>query len=228
MSHQSSAIEQHGDVLPEPLQAGVDPFIARTYLWFFVALAAMATVGIVSFFLVPDGWTARLSTADGILWVLCGWLGLRRPLAVIFPLFCLVTGLLLGQLAHRYSDVAVTAAVLSVVGFGGLSAYVHLSGRDFSFLRGALGVAFFLLAAGSIQLAYEPERFPRTRIVVTILGVAAFGGWILYDTSRILERADDDLTPGRAAFELFIDIVGSQRWLLDLLGLSTGSERDDT
>ena len=219
MSYQATAIAQHGDALPQPLRAGVDPFIAQTYGWLFAALAAMVAVATASFYLVPRSWLGGLSTADGVLWFLCGWLGWRKPLSVVFPLFCLVTGLVLGALAHRYPDTAISAAVLSLVGFGGLSAYVHLRGGDFSFLHGFLALAFYLLAAGSVQLMFEPQRFPKTQIFLSALGVAAFGAWILYDTSEIIERADDDQTPGRAAFELFIDLVGLDGWLSDLLDL---------
>ncbi len=165
MSYQADAIEQHGAALPKPLQAGVDPFIAQTYAWLFAALAAMAAVAAASFYLVPRSWLAGFSTADGILWVLCGWLGWRKPLAVVFPVFCLVTGLTLGAAAHGYPDTALAAAVLALVGFGGLSAYVHLRGGDLYLpARVSRSLAFFLLAAGSIQLMFEPQRLPQARI----------------------------------------------------------------
>jgi len=41
--------------------------------------------------------------------------------------------------------------------------------------------------------------------------------WILFDTSQIVHRADAELTPGIAAFELLLDIIGLHRWMLDFL-----------
>jgi hypothetical protein len=34
---------------------------------------------------------------------------------------------------------------------------------------------------------------------------------------QIVHRADEELTPGLAAFELLLDIIGLHRWLLDFL-----------
>jgi hypothetical protein len=39
----------------------------------------------------------------------------------------------------------------------------------------------------------------------------------IFDTSEIVHRTDAGLTPGIAAFELLLDIIGLHRWLLDLL-----------
>ena len=226
MSYQSSAVEQHGAALPEPLRAGVDPFIAQTYVWFFVAMAAMAAVGTASFFFVPRQWLAGLSTADGILWALCGWLGWRQPLALVFPLFCLVTGLMLGPLVHLL-----------------LGRSIGRGGADADRVRRAVGLrpseraGFFVSGRRALRGVFPVGgRVGATRVRAaavpahpsgkTILGVAAFGGWVLYDTGQILERADDDLTPGRAAFELFLDLVGFNGWLLDFLDLWKSPDRD--
>ena len=73
---------------------------------------------------------------------------------------------------------------------------------------------------------FEPQRFPRTHLFLSAFGVIAFGAWVLYDTGEIIERADDDLTPGGAAFELFLDLVGLNGWLSDLLDLWKGSEEE--
>jgi FtsH-binding integral membrane protein len=217
MSYQSNALEQHGTELPVPLQAGIDPYIARTYRYFFTALASMAVLGFISYHLIPRSSMTALSAADCILWVLCGWLGWRRPVALTFPLFSLITGLLLGQLAHLYAPVFLSASVLTLFAFGGLSAYVHLTKHDFSFLRGFLCIAFFVLLGGMVLACFFHQ--PLFLLGWTGFGVVTFGCWILFDTSQIIHRADGDLTPGIAAFELILDLIGFHRWLLDHLSV---------
>lgn len=158
-----------------------------------------------------------LSIADAIIWVLCGWFGWRRPIAVTLPLFSIITGLLLGQLAHLYSSVFFSATVLTLLAFTGLSAYVHITRQNFSFLRGFLCIAFFVLLGGMVLSFFFHQ--PLIQLALTAFGVVTFGCWILFDTSRIIHRVDEDLTPGIAAFELILDIVGLQRWLLSLLNI---------
>lgn len=46
-------------------------------------------------------------------------------------------------------------------------------------------------------------------LIIGLFGSAVFVGWILYDTSHILQRADDpDYSAPHAAFDLFMDIIG--------------------
>jgi FtsH-binding integral membrane protein len=215
MSYQSNAIAHHGYALPAPLRAGVDPYIRQTYTYFFASLAAMAILGVLSYQYAPSTWTSRLAVADGIIWVLCGWFGWRRPLPIVLPLFVGITGLLLGQLAHLYSSVFFSATVLTLCAFGGLSLFVHITGKDFSFLRGFLCVSFFILLGGMLLSFFFQQ--PLFLLGWSGFGVLVFGCWILYDTSQIIHRVDADMTPGIAAFELILDIVGFHRWLLEHL-----------
>lgn len=46
-------------------------------------------------------------------------------------------------------------------------------------------------------------------LIIGLFGSAVFVGWILYDTSHILQRAGDpDYSAPHAAFDLFMDIIG--------------------
>lgn len=217
MSYQSNAIADRGYSLPVPLQTGVDPYIARTYTYLLASLLGMAVIGYASYSHAPRTWLAPLSVADSVIWVLCGWFGWRHPLAIVFPLFSVVTGLLLGQLAHLHSSAFLSATILTLCAFGGLSAFVHITRKDFSFLRGFLCVSFFLLLGGTVLSFFFHQ--PLFLLGGTGFGVLVFGCWILYDTSQVIQRADAELTPGVAAFELILDIVGFHSWLLENLKL---------
>jgi FtsH-binding integral membrane protein len=201
---------------PTPIFEGVDPFIRRTYSVLLVSLLAIVGLGYVSFYTLPRTSFQPLGIADGIIWVLCGWFGWRRPPMVTLGLFSVITGLFLGQLAHMYyANVFALASMLTLVGFIGLSAYVHITKQSFSFLRGFLCISFFILLGGCFILPFFHIR--GMNLLISTFGTFVFAGWILYDTSNLLERRDGDYTPGVAAFELLLDLIGFFRWLLSLL-----------
>jgi FtsH-binding integral membrane protein len=215
MSYHSHATDRHAHNLPSPLQAGIDPFIARTYNHLLVALGGIVLCGLLSYFLLPRSWLIGLGIADCVLWILCGWCCWRQPIEFIFPLFAIITGLFLGQLAQFYAGIFLMAGGLTLLAFAGLSFYVHFTRTDFSFLRGFLCLAFFILLGGMILSIFTPHS--AFAVGLTGFGVLTFGCWILFDTSQIIHRADETLTPAVAAFELLLDFVGMHSWLLDLL-----------
>ena len=216
MSFLSGTLEPRRMALP-PFQEGVDSFIARTYNYFLAALAGISVLGFASYFWLPKTSLGPLALTDSILWILCGWFGWRRPVGFVLPLFCVVTGLLTGQLAHIYPSVFLSATVLTLFTFAGLSVYVHTTRKDYSFLRGFLAVSFILLV-GCLLLSFFVQH-TIFLLCCTGFGVLSFGCWILYDTSQVIHRADAMLTPGVAAFELILDMIGFHRWLLEHLSI---------
>jgi FtsH-binding integral membrane protein len=78
------------------------------------------------------------------------------------------------------------AGVLTVAIFGGLTAYVFVSRRDFSFLRGmvtvglviVIGAALINLFVGSLGLGFA----------ISAAALLLFSGFVLYDTSNIIRR----------------------------------------
>jgi FtsH-binding integral membrane protein len=192
----------------------INSFVAHSYRILLLVLAAIAGLGLFSYYALPQSSLFGLGVADVIIWVLCGWLGWRRPIQFVLPLFAVITGLFLGQLAHYFASVFAMATVMTLGAFIGLSAYVHITRKDFSYLRGFLWAAFFILLSSLLVVPLAGNQW-------VSLGYAAFGSvtflcWILYDTSQIVHRASQ-LTPDIAAFELLLDIIGLHRWLLDLL-----------
>jgi FtsH-binding integral membrane protein len=190
-------------------------FIRSTYRWLFFALAAIAVLAVFSSHVLPKSSFGPLGTADGLIWVVCGWFGWRNPVQVAFPLFVTITGLFLGQLAQFHMASFLMASILTPIAFAGLSLYVHFTKTSFSFLRGFLAISFFIILGSGLLLCFFHNHL--MELLLVMFGVLVFACWILYDTSQILERADEDFTPGIAAFELIIDIVGLHRWVMDLL-----------
>jgi modulator of FtsH protease len=113
------------------------------------------------------------------------------------------------------------AFLLSVVGFGGLTAYALTTRKDFSFLGGALSMGLFvLIGAGLLNLFLGSSVFG---LAIASVSVLLFGAYVLYDTSRLLKQGEDD--PVGVAIQLYLDFLNIFLALLRILASS--SRRDD-
>lgn len=115
--------------------------------------------------------------------------------AVIFVPLVTYVWFLLGQ-----PEILLQAGVLTLIIFGGLTAYVMVTGADFSFLRGflalaamaALGLIVVSMFFGGIQLGIW--------FTIAMLGLSS--GYILYNTSNIMHhyRTDQHVAASLALF----------------------------
>ncbi len=107
-------------------------------------------------------------------------------------------------LADQYAPGAIqSAAVVTLVGFAGLTAVAFVTRKDFSFLRGLLmwgGVVAMLAIVGGILFGFELG----TWFSVAMIGFA--GAAILYDTSNVLHHFPEDRYVG-AALQLFASVA---------------------
>ncbi|MDX1430213.1 MAG: Bax inhibitor-1 family protein [Rhodothermales bacterium] len=96
-----------------------------------------------------------------------------------------------------------SAALVTLIGFTGLTAVAVTTRKDFSFLGGILRwgfvVALVLIVAGVI-FGFELGTF------FSVAMIALAGGAILYDTSNILHHYPEDRYVG-AALELFASVA---------------------
>jgi hypothetical protein len=96
-----------------------------------------------------------------------------------------------------------SAAVVTLVGFAGLTAVAFVTRKDFSFLRGMLmwgGVVAMLAIVGGILFGFALG----TWFSVAMIGFA--GAAILYDTSNVLHHFPEDRYVG-AALQLFASVA---------------------
>lgn len=122
--------------------------------------------------------------------------------------------MLMASTGHTLSASPVRDAfLLAVGGFGGLSAYTLITKKDFSFLRGFLTMGFFVVFIGLlISMFLQSGVF---QLAVASAGVLLFGGYILYDTSKLLRSSNDD--PIGATIQLFLDFFNLFIMLLSIL-----------
>ncbi len=107
-------------------------------------------------------------------------------------------------IANMHAEgVIANAAIVTLVGFSGLTAIVFVTRKDFSFLRSVLAwgtlAALGFIVIGSFAGWSGGTLFP-------VLMIALAGGWILHDTSRILLHYPEDRYVG-AALELFASVA---------------------
>jgi modulator of FtsH protease len=108
------------------------------------------------------------------------------------------------------------AFLLTGAAFTGLSGYVLISRKNFSYLGAALSMGIWvILGAMILGMFLHSAAF---QLAIASVGVLLFCGYILFDTSRILHEPDDD--PVGAALRLFLDVVNLFVFLVRILASS--------
>ncbi len=105
--------------------------------------------------------------------------------------FTTLTGVIISPLLYLVSQTnpasIIQAGVLTVGIFGGLTAYVFISKRDFSFLRGMVTTGLIvIILAGLLNVLLVGSTALGFAVAATSLLV--FAGFVLYDTSNIIRR----------------------------------------
>ncbi|MEX0790555.1 MAG: Bax inhibitor-1 family protein [Actinomycetota bacterium] len=107
-------------------------------------------------------------------------------------------------LADTFAPGAISsAAVVTLIGFAGLTAVAVSSGKDFSFLGAFLkwgGIVALLLIVGSVLFGFQLGTF------FSVAMVAFAGGAILYSTSKVLRTYPEDRYIA-ASLELFAAVA---------------------
>jgi modulator of FtsH protease len=116
------------------------------------------------------------------------------------------------------SEAVAMASFLTASVFVGLSAYVHVTKKDFSAWGGMLFAGLLVVVVVSLV----GRCIPSGAYHVTISAVSAlvFCGYILYDTSRIVTGGETNYV--MATLQLYLDGLNLFLDLLDLLDWTEG------
>ena len=134
-------------------------------------------------------------------------------------LFAAIEGAVYGPLLWLINQSApglpASAAALTVAVFGGLTLYAMVSKKDFSYLGGMLFISLIALVVAGLVLMFFNSSMLGTLYAVG--GVLIFSGYVLYDTSRIMQhlQADEAVT---GAVSLYLDFFNLFLFILRLLG----------
>jgi FtsH-binding integral membrane protein len=144
----------------------------------------------------------------------------QRPLgAFAYAGWVMLLGLLISPIVLMVSGqqggmaIINQASALTAIVFGGLTTYVLYTGKDFSWMRGILVMAFFGLIVTSLLgffMGFSMGLWFSAAIVLLS------AGYILYDTSQILHRLPTSM-PMTGAILLFTDVVLLFKHILILL-----------
>ncbi|MEO0481613.1 MAG: Bax inhibitor-1 family protein [Planctomycetota bacterium] len=192
-------------------------FLQRTYSWLLGGVLAFAAI------LAAWGQSETLQSMTGFIggnWIIAmvvifGVSFFAHAVAEKTPLnmfaygaVVLVYGLLIGPIvaiisAGHGTGIITQASVITAVIFMGLTAYVFISGKDFSFMRGFLTIGLVGLIITGVVSAFMGGGIG---IWYSYVAAALFSGYILYDTSRILHHYPTTAHVS-AALVLFVDVV---------------------
>lgn len=195
-------------------------FITRTYTHLLLAILAFTGIEI---FLFSSGLAAPIAKAlTGGSWLIVlgafmivGWLGrqmaygsgslpvqyLALGFYVLMQAIIFVPLLYIAQAA--FPGAIQSAALVTLVGFGGLTAVAFVTRKDFSFMRGILmwgGIIALVAIVASVLFGFQLGTF----FSVAMVGLA--GASILYGTSNVLHYFPEDRYVG-ASLELFSSVA---------------------
>lgn len=130
--------------------------------------------------------------------------------------FTILTGITISPMVFAFKHVAIQAMTLTTLTFAGLSGYVAVTKKDFSFLSGILVTGLIVLIVGGLLNMLFFRSFDMAYLS-SIFGVFLFSGFILYDTSNILRKYPTDEYIS-ATLALYLDVLNLFQYLLFLLG----------
>ena len=199
-------------------------FIRKVYALFFIA-TLFAVGGVALGFAFPPLMMAAAEHPWIVLFLMVG--GVMGAQAVrhvpginLLALFgfTTLTGLIISPVLYIIGQTnpasIIQAGVLTVGIFGGLTAYVFISRRDFSFLRGMMVTGLIVvILAGLLNIFIGSSALG---FAVAAAALLLFSGFVLYDTSNIIHRyPTNEYVAG--ALSLYLDAFNIFLALLRLL-----------
>jgi FtsH-binding integral membrane protein len=199
-------------------------FIRKVYALFFAA-----TLFAIGGVLLGVSYKPLLQFAYQHLWIMFlvmigGVMGAQAVrhvrglnLAALFG-FTTLTGVVISPLIAMISQInpgsILAAGVLTVGIFGGLTAYVFVSKKDFSFMRGMVTTGLIVvILAGVVNIFLGSSALGFGVAAATLL---LFSGFVLYDTSNIIRRYPvNEYVAG--ALDLYLDAFNIFLALLRIL-----------
>jgi modulator of FtsH protease len=172
-------------------------FIRKVYALFFAAtLFAVGGVGVglafppVMMAIIAHPWLTFFALMGGVMGAQAVRLMPGVNLLALFA-FTTFTGVVISPVIAIYTRLnpasILQAGLLTVGIFGGLTAYVFASKKDFSFMRGMVttGLIVVFLAAVLNLFIVGSSAFA---FGISCAALLLFSGFVLYDTSNIIRR----------------------------------------
>ncbi|MEW5789313.1 MAG: Bax inhibitor-1/YccA family protein [Pseudomonadota bacterium] len=180
--------------------------------YFMSLVASLVAMGLL-WFVVPR--TANSGAGIGVVFGVTGLLGFG-----LGPVLNHYLGLANG------AEIVMLALGITAVAFFGLSGYVLMTRKDFSFMAGFLGIGVLVaFIAGIVSLVAALVGYPLPALALTVSAMFAvlMCGMILWQTSEIVNGGETNYV--LATVGLYVSLYNLFTSLLHLLGAFMG-ERD--
>ena len=198
-------------------------FVSKVYATLSLSLivtAAAAAWSAMNISIASPSW-ALLRWAPLAMLFIAMFIRLSGPFGWVF-LFAFVTvqGLVIGPILTAYAALSGPytvgyAAGLTALIFLGLTAYVRISGKNFSYLGGFLWMATIGLLITGIALMFIGG--PTAHYIYSWVGAALFSLWILYDTSKVTREHYQNNNVVGAVLNLYVDIINLFIFILSIV-----------
>ena len=169
-------------------------------------VTSLAALGLI-WFVLPK--TAHSSAGLGVVFAITGLLGFGLG-PVISAYLTLANG----------SQIVMTALGGTGAIFLGLSTYALTTKRDFSFMGGFLIVGMLVVLGAALLNIFL--AVPALSLTISAVVVMLMSGFILYDTSRMVNGGETNYV--LATISLYLNILNLFTSLLHLLGLSSADD----
>lgn len=202
--------------------------LRNTYMLLSLTLLFSGLTAALSMFLNMPPMTYLISIIGGMviaMFVLPRFANSTAGIGIVF----LITGLLgfgLGPMLTMYASLPNGGNIitLSLAGTGaifmGLSAYALTTRKDFSFLGGFLMVGFLLVLLAALANIFL--QIPAMSLMISAVVIMIMSGFILYDTSRIINGGETNYV--LATIGLYMTIFNIFISLLQILGIMSNDD----
>ncbi|UJP06004.1 MAG: Bax inhibitor-1/YccA family protein [Nitrosomonas sp.] len=206
----------------------INKVLRNTYMLLSLTLIFSGFTAALSMLLKMPPMTYLISVIGGMviaMFVLPRFANSGAGVGIVF----LITGLLgfgLGPLLTMYASLPNGGNIIMLafggtgVIFMGLSAYVLITKKDFSFLGGFLMVGFLLVLVAALANIFM--QIPAMSLMISAAVIMIMSGFILYDTSRIIHGGETNYV--LATIGLYMTIFNIFISLLQLLGIMSNDD----
>lgn len=199
--------------------------MSRVFFGLFLSLLT-ACIGLVLGQYVPIQWHYPLIFVELGMLVVAMLMQRSRRIGMTFVLaFTLISGMTLFPIIALYTSMLGATMVLEAAAVTGVAFLITaiVASRtefDFTFLRGFLFVgllALLLLGVGSLFINFGSTM----SMVYTLLGIAIFIGYILFDVNRMVHHGVSEQMVPWIVLSLYLDVVNLFLFILSLFGLTS-------
>jgi FtsH-binding integral membrane protein len=202
--------------------------VARVLPSFFISLL-IGTIGLYAGQYVPPALFLPLSIVEIIMIFAAVIVRRKRSAGFTFVYsFTLISGITLYPIILTYASdlgwrMIMEAFAVTVFAFGGAAAYASITKANFNFLGGFLFMGLLVLLGMGLVNLFLPFS-TQAEMVYSIIGIATFIGYVLFDVSRITRYGVAEEDVPWIVLSLYLDFVNLFLFILRFFGVNMRRE----